>query len=436
MFYPVSRELWGKSQRILDQNAVKNVYMRMDGSCSAEVYSLSRKNHIYAVGLEPDQSVICGCRGYITNQNICSHILAVVRWLEERQGIIYNVFDRRFKRGVRVSYMPTSLESFNKLMGIEKPVTIKGGLPRGIILGLTADAEVGKSILCLQLMFDTIARTGQNAVFINTEPGSGIGDIYMDYWGQVFSQRFKIEMPQIRELHYVEKKRKGDDRTRVRFKFAKYNKSEPVIFVANYSSADKILEMMGRRIKLEIGGTGKITPVYNTDELLPVWETGFGHFLEEKNIGFLAFDSITEPINEFIGGLKNYPGRHEATNVWMKMLRDYVSYYRLISVSTHHETVRGFGQARKQIKEIKGGKSIRHSFKFNILMEGMDKTKNRPTGIKRLGVERHPYKPALGELIYLLLNETGYHDIGGDPQYDVELRDQMIEAGLMEAPEK
>lgn len=435
MFYPVSQELWDKSQRILDQNAVKNVYMRMDGSCSAEVFSLTRRDHIYAVGLEPDQSVICGCRGYISNQNICSHILAVIRWLEERQGIIYNVFDRRFKRGLRVSYIPTSLESFNKLMGIEKPFKIAGGLPRGIILGLTADAEVGKSILCLQLMFDMIAKTGRNALFINTEPGSGIGDIYMDYWGRVFSHRFEIEFPQIRELYFTEKKRRKEDRTRVKFKFDEYDSSAPVIFVANYSSADQILEMMGRRITLEIGNTGKITPVYNTDELLPVWKTGFGKFLEENNIGFLAFDSITEPINEFIGGLKNYPGRHEATNIWMKMLRDYVSYYKLISVSTHHETVMGFGQARKQTKEIKGGKSIRHSFKFNILMEGMNKAKNRPTGIKRLGAERHPFKPALGELIYLLLNEWGYHEIAGDPQYDVELRDQMIEAGLMEAPE-
>jgi len=434
MYYPVSASVWEKSGRLIRENKVRNVYHRRDGSVGAEVMSTDRDDVFYAVGIEPDQTFTCGCLGNIGNTTPCSHVVALVRWIEEKEGIIYNIFDKRMRRNYKVSYMQTSLKNFNGIMSQDKPFRIDGGLPPGILVGLTADAETGKSILCLQLMYETMAKKGCNAFYLQTESGGGIESVYMEYWGQVFSKRFDLADVQVVKVRYAEKKRSKDDRTRVKFNFTpkKFDPDRPTMFVANYTDSNDILEMLGRRINLEIGGTGKITPVYNTDEFLSVSKTGFGKFIDEHGIGFFAVDSVTEPINQFIGGLKNYPGRHEATNIWMKLIRDYVSFYDLIGIGTHHETVLGFGQASKQTKEIKGGKAIRHAFKFNILMEAMNKTKGRPHGIKRIGVERHPFKPPLQDIRFLLLDDNGYSDIDGDPQYDKVLQEQMVADGKME----
>lgn len=438
MYYPVSAIVWSRSSRLMTEGKIKYVYRRKDGSVGAEMMSLSRDDVFYCVGIEPDQSFTCGCLGNIGNATPCSHVVALVRWMEEREGIIYNIFDKRMRRNYRVAYMQTSLENLNGIMSQDKPFKIEGGLPSGIVVGLTADAETGKSILTLQLMYETMAKLGCNAFFLQTESGGGIESVYMEYWGQVFGQRFNLPDVQVVRVRFKERRRTKDDRSRVRFVFKpkKFDPERPTMFVANYTDSSDILEMLGRRIRLEIGGTGKITPVYNTDEFLSVGKTGFGRFLDEHSIGFFAIDSITEPINQFIGGLKNYPGRHEATNIWMKLIRDYASYYDMIAIGTHHETVLGFGQGKKQVKEIKGGKAIRHAFKFNILLESMTKTQGRPHGIKRIGVERHPFKPPLVDIRFLLLDDMGYHDIIGDPQYDKELQAELIEDGKMLAPKK
>jgi len=435
MFYPVDDSVWRKSTTILENNMIKNVYLRNDGSVGAEVMSLTRKDVYYAVGIEPDQTYICGCLGYLGSGTACSHIISLVRYLEEVRGIKYNIFDRRLRRNYNVSFMETTLKNINDLIGIKEPYVIPGGLPKGIVLGLTADAETGKSILGLQMMYETMSKMNCNALVINTEPGSGINNVYMMYWGKVFGERYNLPDVQVVELTFSDKKRKGEDRSRIKFKHQKYDKDKPVMFFADYSDSDQILKLLGRKIKLEIGSTGKILPVYDTDELLHVSETALGKFIKENNIGYVLFDSITEPINQFIGGLKNYPGRHEATNVWMKLIRDYASFFNLIMIGTHHETVIGFGggQYTTARSEIKGGKAIRHSFKFNMLMESIQKAKNRPHRLKKIAMERHPFKTPMKDVRYLVLTDRGYYDIEGDPKYDNDAKKTANELGFIDS---
>jgi hypothetical protein len=341
----------------------------------------------YDVRLGLDGTRCCGCPAFQFGQtDSCIHTMALT--------IHATYHSPTSVRGLTMKppeaphgYVRTAIEPLNDLTG---------GLPTGTLYGITGPYGCGKSTLVLQLAFDTIRSTGASALIVDSENGRKTAEA----WWPRLASRYGVRPP----LVFVRTARDAKSGTWSLVADREVPEDGPVLYIADVRTARKMLAIHGRGILIDIsekktrrkgdkddggplkGGKFHLRPVPRewTEE---VWDAPMGHFVREHGIGFLAYDSITNPMAEFGLEHENLPARNQATSYVMIRAQDLASEMDLVGIVVTHET-KDPANVYDSPKPT-GGVAVGYNTKYTVRMLKRRGRGDSPT-TNWLKVQRHP----------------------------------------------
>lgn len=272
------------------------------------------------------------------------------------------------------------------------------GIPVGSVLGIYGHSSSGKTILITQLASECACNG--NSLIVDTE---GSGHIY-SHWVDVFSERYG-EIGLIPCLMDYKKntivKLYPEDK--------KHN-----IYVLDIRDIEGLLSLLGKSSKIEISKNGKMTlkPIDKCwISRCEIEKTPFGKFMDENNINFMAFDSLTNPLSEFGSQQENFPARASAVQRMMLQIQFITHHFKIPIVCTHHETIEPMNPYSRP--QVKGGASIMYNTKY-MLYISRDRSKrtpstmSRPDNVREVWVSRAPNKAPFIEYIEIALSNMGF----------------------------
>ena len=360
----------------------------------------------YRVTITNDGRVSCTHEHWKEGQ-ICRHIGAVLENLGLGADPFLKAIVNRYryhKDLVATSYLPTDIRAINYLVG---------GLPVSTELLLYAPQEAGKTILTMQLAFDVMKLTGKSAVILDTE-GS---EFTHREWVDTFNRRYGMNA----ELVFldvcvvpVEKKKKGFG-----FSISSSNENYEKIdrqklIVVDVRGITSLLPLLGRYVRFETSDAGKtsIKSLKGDMEEQP-WETQIAKIIQKNNVGFLALDSLTRPVDQLVPSKSNLPARAQATQLLLTQIDILAHWFKIPVVVTAHETYDPMDAFSKP--EPKGGKNVGYAFKFVLYMSWKPTShtphvERREENTREIHLKRHPSKKAFGVHQIIELTNDGFVD--------------------------
>ncbi|MHA1882597.1 MAG: hypothetical protein ACTSUO_06090 [Candidatus Thorarchaeota archaeon] len=388
------------SDKVIEK-AKKNIrrvisYETTENSVSGIVYS-SKGDKRHSVMIRSDGEISCTCHAGFIGRSACWHSVALLLSIKEdiRKKYVKAVVNKYLQSKpseLSIEYFQTSVDGVNDLVG---------GLPVGTPLGIVGPYQGGKTILNIQFGFDIIRRKNKSAIFLDTE-----GNVYSYYgWVERFSKTYDIK-PKIYECHprIVEGGLVMD--------YPKDVKT-PAIIVVDARDIEKILALHGRQCRVVVKESKFGLEPVEKGWSKTIEETPMAKLIEKTDAGYLSYDSITTPLNEFGIERQNFPVRASATNYWTIQMEKLAERYWIPVVGVVHDTLNPTNQFDRP--KHKGGKSIGHFFKFLIyLQKGRSthtpKTEKRPQDVREMWVLRHPYKAPWDEYKLLRITDGGWRD--------------------------
>lgn len=337
----------------------------------------------YSVSLTTDGRATCGCAySWIGPGRFCSHLCALLLKIPQ------TILAQRVEAMVRVEhddepyptppvtqmkgdfgYLTTTISAFNDLMG---------GLPFGTMLGLYGPAGTGKSIKALQDCFETLAQKQGDALIVDTEGGYGT----IVEWSAIFSKRYGLDVQVVPLVSSADEEGKV---TVVPVKAVEKGKRH--VFVADIRNIESLSDFHGRsgRISIsenrEVAGEikgGKITWKKNNKGWVnDVWETPIGKWCAKHRICFLAYDSITNPLEVFGSNAESFPARGDATKDLLNVAQLLTYEMSLVTIAIMHEVVNPQGRGGERPIQT-GGSGVAYNFKIKTYVEGPRKSFHTP----------------------------------------------------------
>jgi hypothetical protein len=347
----------------------------------------------YTVSLTSDGRATCGCAySWIGPGRFCSHLCALL--LKMPQVVVA----QRLEAMVRIQhddepfplpsvtqmkgdfgYLTTTIPAFNDLMG---------GLPYGTMMGLYGPAGTGKSIIAIQAAFETLAQRPGDALFVDTEGGYGT----IVEWTPILAKRYGLDVQVVPLASSVDE----DEKVTV-VPVVAVQKGKRHIFVADIRSIEPLSDFHGRSGRISIsevkekGGElkgGKITwKKLNTGWVNDVWETPIGKWCAKHKICFLAYDSVTNPLEVFGSNAESFPARGDATKDLLNVAQLMTYEMSLVTVAIMHEVVNPQSTGGQRPQQT-GGSGVAYNFKIKVYVEGPRKSFHTPQLEKEVNARR------------------------------------------------
>jgi hypothetical protein len=289
--------------------------------------------------------------------------------------------------------------------------SLAGGYARGIPIGIESEPQGGKSTFLSQEAFFFAKQFG--TIHIDTE-----GAVFKMYqlWKEVFERRFNVKVSLI-ELS-VDVKSKT---FKPKLEPEKWDEDSIPIIIANLRSVHRLLQFFGIESKVEPSPKGKYgfrflgecgwdtSKVDDKKKAVIKKESFIRYLLNEYDIQCVILDSVTTPMNIFVGGLVNYPARGDAEKVLFRYCQMLSDDYMPLLLMTHH--ISKDPQNQWAEPNVVGGKNIRHNTKISFYMEKSRSTNKKYKNRRWLYLDRWFNKPRFSEKRKVELTDNGFIDL-------------------------
>ena len=310
---------------------------------------------------------------------------------------------------MRHYYVSSMIEGINTLIG---------GLPVGSMLGLYGMAEAGKTTLAFHMIYDRLIENNKNpsnALIFDTE---GSEYTYIE-WLERLNERHGVDVG-LKWLHY------NPDTLKIS-ETSDNKEHHCYIYVLDVRTLEHILAFHGRGCSISISKVrntrsgeikgGKITLKPENSLWTTLNDSPLGEIVEEKEIGILLYDSITNPLTIFGSQEENLPARANCTSWWLTRVQELAEAKDLVVIGVMHETSNP--QREWERPGYEGGKTIEHNFKFVVYIS-LGKSKRTPKTpqndtswhptTRELRNARHPSKKPFEMYVKLDLTDSGFVD--------------------------
>lgn len=366
---------------------------------------------------------VCSCEG--ATKAVCSHLIRTLIELEARGLDVVELVKRMLGLSQAIDtgetpFLETDLKNFNSLVG---------GIPLNALFGIFGAHATNKSILSYQLAY-SFFNAGSNALLIDTEGGSG--EHALSPWIKAFNERYKLGVEIARIKYNWDFDRKINSWTIDR----EIKDNKTYFFVADLRTIFKVLAFHGVQVHLEVSKstrkqdkkTGQLGDPEGGGQLQirflgpgsyeeDISKTPIGQIVQKFGIKFVLVDSITNPVELFVSGQLNRPGRDDTQGLWFQQLQSLACEKNVTIVGTFHMTWDPTNQYDPYGKPV-GGKAVGHNFKYLLLMQpyrgaggkesrSLDATKKNR---RKMMLLRHPRKPPLDERYTVQLTDFGFID--------------------------
>jgi hypothetical protein len=404
-----SRGVWERSVKIMG----RVTYFRPGIFKLTGMVLSSEQSYFYNPWIAKDGTFFCDCQGHENSNTICSHIMALLR-KADFEGYDIDPYlrglDGMYEEDKAMEYK-TSLEGYNRLFG---------GLQSGRHIScLFAPPEVGKSYTNAQFCVDMANLHKLNSLVIDTE--GGFAPEWIDLIAKRFGIKVNVKFVDWRVRVKADDSGKREDVT-PEYDYKDFNKwvtanpmdeDAPTVYIYDARHLVQIFPFFGRPIDFKIKG-GVIEPIEGGD-MKPIWESPIGIMVEKFNIGYVANDSLSAPIESFFtGGQTNYRTRTKATQVWLGRAQDLIDEYKVVFMNTVHATVDHTNQWADPSPV--GGKAVLHNNKYIAYIEKYQgkavakKLKLDWRTLRRMKIYRHMTKAAFSDMCYLMTTDAGVVD--------------------------
>lgn len=292
--------------------------------------------------------------------------------------------------------VPSSLSAINELTK---------GYQRGIPTGLFGTPMSGKSTLLCQETFSFVKTNSFGTIYVGTE---GAETMMFETWQAKFQERFSSKATLVKlDIDY---KKPAFD-----FKLTPSDWDGIPIIVANLRAVKRLLQFFGLEADVGASEKGK----FNFRIKSYIKEPVIRKLLDEYNIECIVIDSLTSPLNIFVGGLVNYPARADAAKGLFNVFQSLADDYNPLFLVTHHTSKDPKNQYAAP--DIVGGKIIRHYTKISYYIEKSRSTANQYKNRRTVYLDRWFDKPRLEEKRKIELKDIGFVDIvGNEPEPEAE----------------
>ena len=191
----------------------------------------------------------------------------------------------------------------------------------------------------------------------------------------------------------------------------KEEEGRPTIYVLRCGAIEKILAVHGFPVIREISDAGKMMI-----KLLPhghateYWDSPMYRLVKTCNIRYVAYDSVSAPLDIFGSAQENFPARSDAAKYWLTQAQNIAEDLDAIIIGTFHASANP-AQPIKLHPVPKDGVAPLHRFKYIIYME-KGRAKDRRNLVK-LYLRRHTAKEGWADVNIktLRLTDEGYVDV-------------------------
>lgn len=363
-----------------------------------------------------DGTWFCTCTGYQTNKRVlCSHIAALLLEVGEKIGtpFLRAIIRRSLGEDVTIPQprvLPTSMQAFNHHIG---------GLPFKMLVSLFGNYGVSKTILAANLAVETIQPLECNIFLLSTEGGY---EHFLAAWAPRWNEKYNLDL----QLVKVTFEQKVGSKITAPYEMIctpeKWRKTKPTIFWAYLPVIEDIVAFHGKQAVLKISETkvdsktGEITGGKLTVKPISggwvrrVGETPIAYFFEKHKVRCIVYDSVTHPLDDFVGGQEQLPARQQAAALWLKQAEQLIDRYDAMGIGTHH--ISRNPQQKYDRGKQKGGAAVGFNFKYVIRVRSasLQTGQRYKDGIRKMDCERHYFKKEWSGVTQLQLDDTGFHD--------------------------
>lgn len=400
----VSTKVWKRSAKIMGRVANFRVgTFKLTGLVLS-----SSKDYLYNPWVAKDGTFYCDCEGFESAETICSHIMALLR-KAEFEGFDINPWIKGLRGENIISddmIYETSLEGYNKLFG-----GLRGGRH---ISCLCAEPEIGKSYLSAQFTVDMAIKHNLSSLIVDTEGGIA------PEWIELIAKRFDAEIP-VKFINWRVRVEGGDNPAPkydyADFKVKEYASKDPTVYIYDARHIIQVLPFFGRPLSFKIK-SGVIEPI-EAGGMKPIWDSPIGQLVEACNIGYVANDSLSMPLeNFFTGGQINYRTRGKATQVWLGRAQDLIDEYKVVFMNIVHAVVDHTNKWSDPAPV--GGKAVLHNNKYIAMLRRYQNKKAAKAqnvnwrNLRRLQIFRHMTKAPFSEETFCMTTDAGIIDF--DPK--------------------
>ncbi len=365
----------------------------------------------------------CSCEGQ--TKAVCSHLIRTLIEIETQQFFDVKLLVKRMlgmsqAQTSDTPFLETDLKNFNSLVG---------GIPLNSLFGIFGAHATNKSILSYQLSY-SFFNVGSNALLIDTEGGSG--EHALSPWIRAFNERYKLNV----EIARIKYEWDWNNKVNKWSVDREIKKDKTYFFVADLRTIFKILAFFGVQVHLEVSkstrpkdrktgelgdpeGGGQLTirflgPGSYEDNIR---DTPIGQIVAKFGIKFVLIDSITNPVELFVSGQVNRPGRDDTQGLWFQQLQSLACDMGTTIIGTFHMTWDPTNQYDPYGKPV-GGKAVGHNFKYILLLQAFRGSGGKDSRSldaekklrRKMLLLRHPRKPMLTERYSIRLSDFGFTD--------------------------
>lgn len=345
---------------------------------------------------------MCDCRGYYFHGS-CSHLVELVEDIPSQNAreALLNALDIDPENPNMTTQehnltIKTTTEPFNRMMSpTDDPSHPMGGIPKKTGIGISGRPEAGKTTLSFQLGHEVmrVKGEGSNILLFDTE-----GSIHTYHgWADTFRNRYGLDT----SLTSVEPVvNNGEVKT---MRMERDPDADHQIFIMDVRELEKILAIHGRpgRVDTE-DGKMKIQP--NGPHVSDIGDAPIGQFVFQNNIDYIAYDSITNPLEQFTNRQQDRPTRAKATAWWMLQAQALAEERDMVQAYITHLSKNPTNPYSRP--DVLGGKNIKHQIKYSIYM------RHDSDNERELKLFRHPAKEPWEDSWYMdLQTGKGFVDI-------------------------
>lgn len=342
-------------------------------------------------GIWRDGRRICDCQGFFYHdESRCSHLRALALSVpidEIRESLMDSlrqpIEEPDMSVRMNIDTAKTSIDAINEAMAPKGEGTNSehAGLQVGEAVAFVARPKTGKTLLTYQLGFEVLNSMGEgNALFFDTE---GTKTLY-EHWARRMAKRFDMDIALVEVNPRV-----NEGMTQVlQFEYDDYFEDEPdhTFYIMDVRDLEKILCIHGRPASISTDdGKMKLEP---KDEGFEgdVIDTPIGGFVSNNDIQYMAYDSVTNPLEVFTNRQQDRPTRAKATSWWMLRMQELAEQYSMVVTFITHLSKNPTNPYATP--DMIGGKNLKHQAKFWVYMRGA-KGENQRT----IEMMRHPSRP-------------------------------------------
>lgn len=400
----VSDKVLKKAKKLMKDDKVINAKLSGD-KLVGEIKG--SKGDLHSCSITGDGEINCGCVGQRVHDTMCSHLTALML-AAGNEDFVRRVARTMYNDDVEPLFIPqdifqTSLKGINQLL--------KGGIPLQSLFGIYGKFKAGKTILCQQLAWEVMAKYGMNSLLFDTESDYFKPDA-VPIWASRFNRRFDIDVQLVKVTarpKWKGKKKPVIDKIKLEYYPSDYDRNKQTSFIFDEGKFEILIGLHGKPVSPHLkGGKIDLMPMDSGLYVFYISQSLIGDFVENHNIKFVSYDSITRPFAAYHGGRLNYPVRNEAENLFFSQIDEVLKTYNLVSVCTHRETSNPTN--RYDRPGPKGGRAVGHWFKRMIHLRKVGKSVKRRLKVYRVPSEAEWDESSWKSDRHIYLSNVGFKD--------------------------